>query len=86
MPEFKERAEYVIVAKVGQGGKKGEQVFVPHSHQSDVSSAVKHFDKYRKSMDARTKGLDVTIEKHIIRTKIIPFTEDALKMIENGNA
>jgi hypothetical protein len=80
----KERVEYVIKAKIGQGGKKGEMVFVPHSHQSDVTKAVTHFDNYRKGMEARTKGHDVWIEKHIIKTKVMQFTRDAETILKNG--
>jgi hypothetical protein len=76
--------EYVIKAKVGQGSKKGELVFVPHSHQSDVTKAVTHFDNYRNSMEVKVKGLDVWIEKHIIKTKVMQFTRDAEIMLKNG--
>jgi len=80
----KERVEYVIKAKVAQGSQKGETRFVPHSHQSDVTRAVEHYQMIRDSMEAKVKGLDVTIEKHRIRTKVMQFTKDAEKMLQNG--
>ena len=83
---IKERVEYVIKAKVGQGGHKGEERFVPNAHQSDVTKAVEHFNMIEQSMNTKTHGHIITIEKHIIKTKIMDFTKDARKLLENGNA
>lgn len=76
-----EKSEYIIKAKDHQG-----EVFVPHAFQSDVTSAVQHYNNVKNSIETRTKKLKVWIEKHIVTRKVTDFTEDAEKMLKNGNA
>ncbi len=81
--DIKERVEYVIKAKVGQGGKKGEDRFVPHAHQSDIDKAVDRFEMMKVSMETKVNGLIISMEKNTIKTRTIDFTKEAEKLLHN---
>ena len=77
MPTQTERTEYRIRVK-----KKNLEIFVPNAFQTDVSEAVKVYNREKNSLMNKTEGNVVTIEKHIIDTKVIDYSETADKLLK----
>jgi hypothetical protein len=73
--------EYVIKAEK----QNGEEVFVPQSHQSDIHKALIVYNVTCNSLDTKTRGLTVTMQKRQITTTVEDYTDVADDMLGSVN-